>query len=68
VNALFTHDVKGWSGDFLLNQGRKTLYLALRLEYRQRYLAEIAWQPNWGGNYNPVSDRDALALAVGIQF
>jgi len=68
VNALFTHDVKGWSGDFLLNQGRKTLNLALRFEYRQRYLAEVSWQPNWGGDYNPLSDRDVLALAVGVQF
>jgi hypothetical protein len=68
VHARLTHDVKGWSGDFMLNQGRKTLNLALRFEYRQRYLAEIAWQPNWGGDYNPFSDRDTLALAVGIQF
>jgi hypothetical protein len=68
VNALFTHDVKGWSGDFMLNQGRRTFNLALRVEYRQRYLAEIAWQPNWGGDYNPFSDRDTLALSVGIQY
>lgn len=66
--ALFVHDVKGWSGDFLLNQGRKTLNLALRVEYRQRYLAEIAWQPVWGGDYNPLTDRDTLALSVGVKF
>ena len=68
VNALFTHDVKGWSGDFLLNQGRKTLNLALRFEYRQRYLAEFSWLPIWGGDYNPLHDRDTLALAVGVKF
>jgi hypothetical protein len=68
ASAVFMHDVKGWSHDFLLNQGRKTLNLGLRLEYRQRYLFEIAWLPVWGGDYNPLSDRDTLALAVGIKF
>lgn len=68
ATAIFNHDVQGWSGDFLLNQGRKTLNLALRFEYRQRYLAEIVWQPVWGGEYNPLTDRDTLALAVGVKF
>jgi hypothetical protein len=68
ASAVFVHDVKGWSGDFLLNEGRKTLNLALRLEYRQRYLAEIAWLPVWGGDYNPLSDRDTVALALGVKF
>lgn len=68
ATATFTHDVKGWSGDFLLNQGRKTLNLALRFDYRQRYLFEAVWLPVWGGDYNPFSDRDTLALAVGVKF
>lgn len=68
ASAVFVHDVKGWSNDFLLNEGRKTLNLGLRLEYRQRYLAEIAWLPVWGGDYNPLSDRDTVALALGIKF
>ncbi|WP_332876389.1 DUF1302 domain-containing protein [Massilia sp. S19_KUP03_FR1] len=68
ASAAFVHDVRGWSNDFLLNQGRKTLNLGVRLEYRQRYLFEIAWLPVWGGDYNPLSDRDTLALAAGIKF
>ncbi len=68
ASAVFVHDVKGWSGDFLLNQGRKTANLALRVEYRQRYLAEIAWLPVWGGDYNPLGDRDTVAFAVGVKF
>jgi hypothetical protein len=68
ASAVFVHDVKGWSNDFLLNQGRKTLNLALRLDYRQRYVAEIAWLPIWGGDYNPLSDRDTVALALGVKF
>jgi hypothetical protein len=68
ASALFVHDVKGWSGDFQLGEGRKSLSLGLRFEYRQRYLAEMAWLPLWGGDYNAFSDRDTLALAVGVKF
>jgi hypothetical protein len=68
ASAVFSHDVKGWSGDFLVNEGRKTLNLALRFEYRQHYLAEIVYLPAWGGDYNGTADRDTLALAVGVRF
>lgn len=68
ASAVFAHDVKGWSGDFLINEGRKTMNLALRFEYLQRYLAEIGYQPNWGGDYNPAVDRDTVGLAVGVRF
>jgi hypothetical protein len=68
ASLSFAHDVKGWAGDFLLNEGRKTANLALRFEYRQRYLAELSWLPNWGGDYNQVADRDVAALAFGVRF
>jgi hypothetical protein len=68
ASVAFSHDVKGWSGDFLVIQGRKAANVALRFDYRQRYLAGLVWQPNWGGNYNPAADRDTLALAVGLRF
>lgn len=68
ASALFVHDVKGWSGDFLLNEGRKSVALALRAEYRQRYLAELAWTPVWGGEYNPAADRDTASFAVGLKW
>lgn len=68
TSAIFSHDVRGWSGDFLINEGRKALNLALRFEYRQRYLAEIVYLPAWGGDYNVTADRDSLAVAVGVRF
>jgi hypothetical protein len=68
ASALFVHDVKGWSGDFLLNEGRKSLAMALRVEYRQRYLAELAYTPVWGGDYNPAADRDTASFAVGVKW
>lgn len=68
ASVTFAHDLKGWAGDFLINEGRKTANLALRFEYRKRYLLELSWLPNWGGDYNQVADRDVAALAAGVRF
>jgi hypothetical protein len=67
-SLTFTHDAKGWSYDGAINEKRQALNLAVRAEYRQRYLAEIVFTPSWGGDYNALSDRDLLSLAVGIKF
>ncbi len=42
--------------------------LALRFEYRQRYVAEVVYVPIRGGAYNNQADKDQLSLAVGIKF
>lgn len=68
ASAVFTHEFKGWSYDFMLSEGRKSMNLGLHLEYRQRYLAELAYVPIWGGTYSNQGDRDQLALAVGLKF
>lgn len=68
ASLLFVHDVKGWSGDLLLNEGRKSASLALRFEYGRRYLAELGYQPSWGGDYNAAADRDTASVAVGLKF
>jgi hypothetical protein len=68
ASAQFVHDVYGWSADALINEGRRTVNLSLRFEYRQRYLAEVAYMPIWGGDYNAVADRDQVAFAVGVKF
>jgi hypothetical protein len=68
ASVNFAHDFKGWSGDLLLNQGRKTGSLGLRLEYLQRYVAEVSYFAIWGGQYNQVADRDWIALSVGLKF
>ncbi|SFD10308.1 DUF1302 domain-containing protein [Massilia yuzhufengensis] len=68
ASALFVHDVKGWSGDLLLNEGRKSANLTLRFEYRQRYLLELGYQPSWGGDYNQAADRDTASFAAGLRF
>ena len=64
----YVHDLRGWSADALINEGRRSANLSLRAEYRQRYLAEIAWMPLWGGAYDATADRDVLAVSVGMRF
>jgi hypothetical protein len=64
----FAHDVQGWAGDFLLNEGRRNAVLGLRFDYRQRYLLELAYQRGWGGQYNQLADRDVASLAMGLRF
>lgn len=64
----YVRDVKGWSADGVINEGRNVASLALRVEYRNRYLAELVYAPIWGGDYNAVADRDQLAISVGVKF
>lgn len=66
--AVFIHDVRGWSYDGLINEGRKMANLALRAEFRKRYLAELVYAPVWNGVYNQVHDRDTYAFSVGVKF
>ncbi|MES2016846.1 MAG: DUF1302 family protein [Pseudomonadota bacterium] len=68
ASATFVHDVKGWSYDLLQSEGRKSMNWALRFEYSQRYLAELAYVPVWGGRYSNQSDRDQFVMAVGVKF
>ncbi|NHZ65147.1 DUF1302 domain-containing protein [Massilia genomosp. 1] len=66
--AQLQHDVKGWSHDFILNEGRRTVNMGVRMEYLKRYVAEVAYAPVWGGVYNTQVDRDVLALSMGVKF
>ncbi|WP_164557759.1 DUF1302 domain-containing protein [Massilia atriviolacea] len=66
--AQLQHDVKGWSYDFILNEGRRTMNTGVRLEYLKRYIAEVSYAPVWGGVYNTQVDRDVVAVSVALKF
>jgi hypothetical protein len=68
LSLMLTDDVRGWSYDNLISEGRKSASITLRLVYQQHYLAEIVVTPIWGGQYNAMADRDLLSLSVGIRF
>jgi hypothetical protein len=67
-SVSLAHDVKGWSHDGVFSQGRKTVSLALRGDYRKKYFADLAYVTSFGGRYDHLRDRDYLNLAVGINF
>lgn len=68
LSASFGHEVKGWSGDYAINEGRRMLQLGCQLEYRKRYFVDVSYLGIWGGDYNPTVDRDTLALSAGVRF
>ncbi|AMO24408.1 DUF1302 domain-containing protein [Ramlibacter solisilvae] len=65
---LFGQDVKGWSGDAGILEGRKLVLASLRAVFRGGFVAEVAWFPTWGGTYNNQRDRSAIQVFVGQRF
>lgn len=63
------HDVKGWSWDDAISEGRKATVLALRLQDAgARWFSDVSWTAIWGGQYNLYSDRDVLRWVVGVRY
>ena len=52
----------------MFNEGRQFAVFGLRAEHRKRYVAEITYQPTWGGRYNNLRDRDVLTMALTARF
>jgi len=67
-SVLLGQDVRGWSGDGGILEGRKLALAALRANFRSGFVAEIAWIPTWGGAYNNQRDRSAVQVFVGQKF
>lgn len=68
LTAGFGHEVKGWSGDFAINEGRHMVSAGCQFEYRKRWFADLHYVGIWGGDYNATTDRDTLALSAGVRF
>ena len=65
---LYGHDVKGWSGDGGINEGRQLAILSLRANFKSGFIAEVSWLPTWGGVYNNQRDRSSVQFFVGKRF
>ncbi|MBG4833709.1 DUF1302 family protein, partial [Pseudomonas aeruginosa] len=37
-------------------------------DYQNTYTASISYTDFFGGNYNPINDRDFLAVSFGVNF
>ena len=60
----WAHDVKGWSADGLLNEGRRFAIFALKADFGRRYVAELGWTNTFGGTCNNARNRDFVSLSA----
>jgi Protein of unknown function (DUF1302) len=67
-NLSWSHDVSGYGPNGLFNQGAKAVSLGLDADYRNTYTASLSYTDFFGGHYNTLTDRDFLALSVGVNF
>lgn len=67
-NLSWSHDVSGYGPNGLFNQGAKAVSLGVDADYRNTYTASLSYTDFFGGHYNTLTDRDFLALSVGVNF
>jgi len=69
-NLAWSHDVSGYSPglDNTFDQGRKAISLGIDAEYENTYLSSLSYTNFFGGRYSTLSDRDFVALSVGLKF
>ena len=69
-NLGWSHDVSGYSPgpDASFEEGRKAITLGLDGEYQNTYTSSLSYTNFFGGRYNTLSDRDFMALTVGVKF
>jgi Protein of unknown function (DUF1302) len=66
-SVSFGQDIKGWSHDGAISEGRKILGLGLRFDYKD-FFASLAVNRSWGGDYDVATDRDTRTFVVGMRF
>ena len=67
-SITFTHNVKGYSHDTTLSQGRIVLETALRAEWEKQYFTGAAYSNNHGGRYNSAINRNVVSIFAGMRF
>jgi hypothetical protein len=65
-NIAFSHDVEGYSPNFVENA--KSISLGLAADYANKYNASISYTNFFDGKYNTLVDRDFAAVSFGVSF
>lgn len=66
---FWSHDVSGYSPDGTFVEDRKALGLAVKVDFQKKYFGEISYTTyNHNALYDPLRDRDFIALNVGMSF
>lgn len=66
----FKHGIKGYGPQpgAAFNEGEKSINLSLTADYMERYSAQLSYTNFFGGDFNPISDRDFIALSASVSF
>jgi hypothetical protein len=67
-SVSYGYDIKGWSGDGGILEGRNIATVSLRANMANGLTGEIAWWPTWGGTYNVMRDRGSAQASIGYRF
>lgn len=62
----FSHDVDGYGPNF--NEGSMAASVGLTGVYNNKYNASVNYTNFFGGDYNPNTDRDFVAVSFGVNF
>lgn len=62
----FSHDVDGTGPNFV--EGSMAASLGLTAVYNNKYNANVSYTNFFGGDYNPNTDRDFVAVSFGVNF
>ncbi|WP_137973788.1 DUF1302 domain-containing protein [Pseudomonas sp. F(2018)] len=65
-NVAWSHDVDGYGPVF--NEGSKAISIGVDADYLNTYNASLSYTNFFDGDYNTQTDRDFLALSVGVNF
>ncbi|MBO3274314.1 DUF1302 domain-containing protein [Pseudomonas schmalbachii] len=67
-NISWSHDVNGYGPNGLFNEGSKAISLGLDADYANTYTASLSYTDFFGGDFNTSTDRDFIALSLGVNF
>ena len=67
-NLSWSHDVDGYGPNGVFNEGAKAVSIGLDADYRNTYTASLSYTNFFGGEFNPITDRDFFAASVGVNF
>lgn len=50
------------------NEGEKTLSLSLTADYLNQYQVQVGYTNFFGGDFNPIKDRDFVSISASVSF
>ncbi|MEN0105268.1 MAG: DUF1302 domain-containing protein [Pseudomonas sp.] len=65
-NLAWSHDVDGYGPAF--SEGNKAISVGLNATYLDNYNASLSYTNYFGGEYSANTDRDFIALSLGVTF